>query len=929
MTKFENSICFSVNSYAKVIQAVKKVGEFMKHIKNTWTLFLLDWKRIFKNPIATFLIVALMIIPSLYAWFNIEALWDPYSNTGELPIAVYSDDQTASFQGKTINIGDEVLKNLKKNKQLGWRFVDSKKDLDEGVKSGKYYAGIYLPKDFSKDLLSFTSGDITKPKIVYSINEKINAIAPKITSKGASSLQSQISEEFIKTASSTLISAFNEIGYDIDSNLVSINKVKNMILSTDENIDTIDKYTQQVVDLHGKMPELKEKLAKANEVADYLPQVDALGTKIVELNNNMPTIKEQASVILTLQEKIPEIQNAGKQLAMIDDDFASVEQTMTEGIQEAKQGLQIIQQVQTALPDIEKLGNQADELGSITLDGANKLQEALPSITSSVKVTLDAIKQVATTTSSIAAVVNQALADNQLSDAEKQNIGKVIQDFSDNIGKQQAANNNLIAFMQELQNNAGTTDLQNAIDQLTNINASLDDLKVRLGNLNTAVQNGDISAIQGYLNEIQTAADNVSNLIGAVNVDQISTTIGTVLTKLTDAIKNAQGLLDKAKQIDFSTLLSSTEKTVSNAIALLEKYQGEIPAIKQEVHDANTLLNGNMDKIVNAINKGADLYNNELPTVEEKLGLAANFIQNDYPGIKKDLTGTLAMANEKLPDVEAALNKANDLIINDWPGIKTGLHKAAEAIRKGESEVDLGEVIKLLKLDATKESDFFTQPVEVQENAIYPIANNGSASTPFYTALCLWVGAVLFSSVATTEFFLEAKDKKRFSKREQFSARMLTFLVMGLAQALIVTLGNYFILGVDVREPVYSVLFALLIAFAFMMMVYVLVALFGNVGKGIAIIILVLSISGGGGNYPIQVSGKFFQFINPFLPFTHAVNLLRESAGGIYWPNAWKAIIILVVITIVFCVAGTILYPYIEDKTKKLAKVSQESHIFH
>lgn len=69
----------------------------MKHIKNTLKLFKLDWQRIFKNPIATFLIIALMIIPSLYAWFNIKALWDPYANTGELPIAVYSDDKAADI----------------------------------------------------------------------------------------------------------------------------------------------------------------------------------------------------------------------------------------------------------------------------------------------------------------------------------------------------------------------------------------------------------------------------------------------------------------------------------------------------------------------------------------------------------------------------------------------------------------------------------------------------------------------------------------------------------------------------------------------------------------------------------------------------------------------------------------------------------------
>ena len=211
----------------------------MKHIKNTGKLFILDWKRIFKNPIAIFLVVALMFIPSLYAWFNIKALWDPYANTSQLPIAVYSDDRTEKFQDKSINIGDEVLKNLKENKQLGWKFVDSKQELDKGVKSGKYYAGIYLPADFSQNLLSFTTGDIQKPKIVYSINEKINAIAPKITSKGASSLQSQISEEFIKTASSTLLKTFNDIGYDIDKNMVSIQKIKNTILSTNDNLDTL------------------------------------------------------------------------------------------------------------------------------------------------------------------------------------------------------------------------------------------------------------------------------------------------------------------------------------------------------------------------------------------------------------------------------------------------------------------------------------------------------------------------------------------------------------------------------------------------------------------------------------------------------------------------------------------------------------------
>lgn len=888
----------------------------MKHIKNTLKLFKLDWQRIFKNPIAAFLIIALMIIPSLYAWFNIKALWDPYANTGELPIAVYSDDKTMTFKDKEINIGAEVLKNLHENKQLGWQFVASKQELDKGVKSGKYFAGIYLPKDFSKDLLSFTTGEITKPKIDYSINEKINAIAPKIADKGASSIQAQITDQFIKTASSTLVGVFNDIGYNLDANLVSITKVKNMILATDQNIEQIDKYTQEVAALHGKIPELKMKVTKANEFAAYLPQVDVLGAKLIDLNSKMPTIKEQAKVILTLQEKIPEIQNAGKQLAMIDDDFASVEQTMTDGINEAKQGLTIIQGVQTALPDIQKLGDQADRLATATSEGAAKLQEAMPGITSSMKVTLQAI---GTISSSVASVVEQ-LRDNRLTPAEREVLK---QQLSDSLGRQQAVIQQLIQTLTQIQEVAGNQELQPTIDKLNTVSSIISTLKNKVDSLDVnAITDADLKAIQNGANDIAATA-------GRIDVEVVSTMINDSLTKLISTISTAQGLLDQAKQINFAALLRATEATVSNAIGILEKYQAELPAIKQEVHDANVLLNGHMDTIVNGINKGADLFDNELPVIEEKLGLAAAFIQNDYPEIKGNITSTLTTVNEKMPDLEAALAKANDLVQQDWPTIKRGLHKAAEAIRKGEKDIDLGEVIKLLKLDATAESDFFTEPVEITENKIYPIANNGSASTAFYTALCLWVGAVLFSSIATTDYYLDEKDYGKYSKREQFSARMLTFLVMGLAQALIVTLGNYFLLGVDVRQPFYSVLFALLIAFAFMMMVYVLVALFGNLGKGAAIIILVLSISGGGGNYPIQVSGKFFQFINPFLPFTHAVNLLRESAGGIYWPNAWKAMIILISVTIVFCVLGIVFYPYIEEKTKKLANISHESHIFH
>ena len=177
---------------------------------------------------------------------------------------------------------------------------------------------------------------------------------------------------------------------------------------------------------------------------------------------------------------------------MIDEDFASVEQTMSEGIQEAKQGLEIIQQVQTALPDIRKLGDQANDLGNVTLDGATQLEKALPSITNSVEVTLKSIQQVATTTT-VVATIRQALDDGRLTPEEKQHINEVVQDFTTNIQRQQQAINDIIAFMKQLQENAGNHDLDGAIAQLSHVNDLLTDFSNRLNQLNALVQAGDIS----------------------------------------------------------------------------------------------------------------------------------------------------------------------------------------------------------------------------------------------------------------------------------------------------------------------------------------------------------------------------------------------------------------------------------------------------
>ena len=168
-------------------------------MRTVFAIYVRDLKRILKNPVALVVTLGVAIIPSLYAWCNIIANWDPYSNTGNIQVAVANEDTgTDSQLVGHLDAGKQTVAKLKTNDQLGWRFVDKSQAI-EGVHSGAYYAAIVLPKDFSKTLLDAISGGKTRPEVTYYVNEKKNAIAPKITDTGASTIDRQINAAFVSS----------------------------------------------------------------------------------------------------------------------------------------------------------------------------------------------------------------------------------------------------------------------------------------------------------------------------------------------------------------------------------------------------------------------------------------------------------------------------------------------------------------------------------------------------------------------------------------------------------------------------------------------------------------------------------------------------------------------------------------------------------
>ena len=171
-----------------------------------------------RNIIGVIVLVGLVLVPAMYAWFNDLASWDPYGNTQGLKVAVANSDE--GYRGDLVPIrvkaGEAVVSSLRANKSFDWKFVDED-DAIEGVKSGEYYAAIVIPSSFSRDMMSVFSDDVTHSDIIYYMNEKANPIAPRLTDAGASQIQEEIRKQFTSTVTEIALNTMSALSQYVDS----------------------------------------------------------------------------------------------------------------------------------------------------------------------------------------------------------------------------------------------------------------------------------------------------------------------------------------------------------------------------------------------------------------------------------------------------------------------------------------------------------------------------------------------------------------------------------------------------------------------------------------------------------------------------------------------------------------------------------------
>ena len=392
---------------------------------------------------------------------------------------------------------------------------------------------------------------------------------------------------------------------------------------------------------------------------------------------------------------------------------------------------------------------------------------------------------------------------------------------------------------------------------------------------------------------------------------QLNTALARVeraLDRLNSAIENApdqeetqQKLLDAADTMDKTAdaletwaaglEASGTEagKTQAEAArqmaAECRKTAKQLRALAESPDSADLLAD--CDALVKSIRTMVDKIPVTSKALQKELDTVAGQVADTMEGMAalagdaKAMKTALAETADAVGDTMALLRPATEKLL-------TSLESTIDDLEGLTTDEYMDTLVNILGGDPAVYGQYFPEMVQTSVNAVYPIANYGSAMTPFYTVLAIWVGGVILSSLikihARTEGLIDPKPA------ELYFGRYLFFFVLSQIQAAVIVTGDLYILKVQCLHPGMLYLTGALTAFTFSLLIYSLALSFGDVGKAIVVVIMVMQIAGSSGTFPIELLPAIYQKIYRFFPFPYAIDAMRECICGMYGNYYWQQI---------------------------------------
>lgn len=491
-------------------------------MKNIWKIFTGDLKKLVKQPFALVIIIGLCVIPSLYAWFNIFANWDPYANTGGIPVAVVSLDKDYTRKdGSVVNMGESVLESLHSNTSVKWIFLDTEEEAQEGVEAGKYYAAIVITDKFTYSMYNVFSDDFENPSLIYYQNQKSNAIATKITDTVAGTLQNTINETFIKVAATTIF----EEGNSVSDQMQGDSYVEEFRADLEELNDNLKEYSTMIDTFRAGNDRLEAAITHVNyEIPVMQKKLDATTASLNQSSQNLSSTRDTLSNFSTnVDTSMSTIQTSLEDMKKILDQSKLADDTaqMTKDLNKVARDTNTLNgQVNNLLAALIEQRVQGSVSGGDASTGSGSGN------TAATDAAIEALKAMQKELDMMNTVIGSVLESTDEQAAEKakvnvnnamNNLKNVIDSCENSVSNMQGIyKNNLVPQMQKV-----LTNMSDSLNQVTNL----------VNTLSSTVQN-----IGVVMEGVGDAVDGTSESLG-----QIQGVVDGISQKLTDLTEQLEG----------------------------------------------------------------------------------------------------------------------------------------------------------------------------------------------------------------------------------------------------------------------------------------------------------------------------------------------------------------------------------------------------
>ena len=489
-------------------------------MKNIWKIFTGDLKKLVKQPFALVIIIGLCVIPSLYAWFNIFANWDPYANTGGIPVAVVSLDKDYTRKdGSVVNMGESVLESLHSNTSVKWIFLDTEEEAREGVEAGKYYAAIVITDKFTYSMYNVFSDDFENPSLIYYQNQKSNAIATKITDTVAGTLQNTINETFIKVAATTIF----EEGNSVSDQMQGDSYVEEFCADLEELNDNLKEYSTMIDTFRAGNDRLEAAITHVNyEIPVMQKKLDATTASLNQSSQNLSSTRDTLSNFSTnVDTSMSTIQTSLEDMKKILDQSKLADDTaqMTKDLNKVARDTNTLNgQVNNLLAALIEQRVQGSVSGGDASTGSGN--------TAATDAAIEALKAMQKELDMMNTVIGSVLesTDEQAAEKAKVNVNNAMNSLKNVIDSCE----NSVSNMQGIYKNNLVPQMQKV---LTNMSDSLNQVTNLVNTLSNTVQN-----IGVVMEGVGDAVDGTSESLG-----QIQGVVDGISQKLTDLTEQLEG----------------------------------------------------------------------------------------------------------------------------------------------------------------------------------------------------------------------------------------------------------------------------------------------------------------------------------------------------------------------------------------------------